>query len=79
MQRMLKMNVSGDLVVRSHNFLSDGNQRVAMDGTLLDEYSLTVSVLRPILFLILISHINKDIHYDTRVATQISSIEDYYS
>ena len=62
-----KMNVSGNLAVWIHNFISDRKQRVSVDGTLSDESPVISgvpqgSVLGPILFLILISDINKDIH-----------------
>ena len=83
------MNVSGDLAVWIHNFLSDRKRRVAVDG-ILSEESPVISgvpqglVLGPIHFLILILDIKKDTHHssissfadDTRVLKQISSIED---
>ena len=63
LKKMKKMNVSGDLAVLIHNFLSDRKQRVAVDGTLSEESPLISgipqgSVLGLILFQNSISYIN---------------------
>ena len=76
MKRMQQMNVSGDFDVWIHNFLSDREQRVTVDGTLSDESPVICGVLQnselgPIRLLILICDINKDNHYSS-----ISSFSD---
>ena len=89
LHKLKALNITGDVAVWIHDFLSGRKQQVVVDGTLSEKSSVISgvpqgSVLGPLLFLILISDINKKVEHshvssfadDTRVLKKINKIED---